>query len=503
MSLNNYPLLVLWTGLCFLGSFSTKAQQSQTEIDSTFTVEFPPDYHLFLGDLEEEVVAATAAQEEEVYQLSFDTTSAISIENIIQEYDYIPSVSDELVQDRLSCLQNRIPLNFHERVRLFIDYFSVRRREYTLTIMQRKNIYFPMFEKVLAEHGMPDELKYLSIIESALKPTARSRVGALGLWQFMPYTGRQFGLKQNFYMDERMDPEKATHAAAKYLRSLYKMFGDWELAIAAYNCGPGNVRKAQRRSGKKHFWDIYHKLPRETRSYLPQFVAMMYVLNYAEVHNLIQEFPNYEIPSEAVYISQAVDLGKLAKEMNVCYEDLKTLNPALRFGYIPKGVENFKLRIPSMRLDHFLNNSKEILEASKYDGKLVAVKGKGEKYYHVVRSGESLGLIAQRNRVSLSKLRVWNNLYHNRIYPGQKLVIYSAGATPPQRTQSKSSASQTPKPVTPKLVLGSGQVYVVQSGDTLWDIANKFKGLTVEKIKQMNKLSSSKLKPGQRLRIGG
>jgi len=205
------------------------------------------------------------------------------------DFDYIPGFLDyDLVEDRLSCMEKAIPLNYNSRVYAFVNYFAIKDREYTRMVIKRATYYFPMFEKYLKKYGLPDELKYLSIIESGLNPNAVSRVGAVGLWQFMPYTGRSYKLHQDWYLDERRDPIKATEAAFKYMKQLYKMFGDWELVMAAYNSGPGNVRKAIRRSGyKKKFWEIYRYLPRETRSYVPQWVAIYYVMNYAHELNLL------------------------------------------------------------------------------------------------------------------------------------------------------------------------------------------------------------------------
>src|SRR5690606_33799536 len=199
------------------------------------------------------------------------------------DYEYIPDFTYDQVKARIQAMETDMPFELNETIFSFIHYFTVRNRGYAKMILERKDTYLPMFEEALARHQMPDDIKYLAIIESGLNPRARSRVGAMGLWQFMPATGREYKLYVNNHMDDRMDPELATEAALKYLKALHRMFGDWEVALAAYNCGPGNVRKAIRRSGgKKTFWEIYNYLPRETRSYIPQFQAIMYVLRYAE-----------------------------------------------------------------------------------------------------------------------------------------------------------------------------------------------------------------------------
>ncbi|WP_020532381.1 lytic transglycosylase domain-containing protein [Flexithrix dorotheae] len=483
---------------------------SQEVLDSSYTVEMPEGYILPWIEDDEVVTALNISEEATERVLNFDTTAAIGLEEIVYDRDFIPSVSDELIKDRLSCIENEIPLNYHERVRLFIDFFSVRKRDFTLRILQRKNIYFPLFEEKLKEHGLPDELKYLSIIESALIPHAKSRATAVGLWQFMSYTGKVYGLKQSYYVDERMDPEKSTEAACKYLKYLYEYYNDWELAIAAYNCGPGNVNKAKRRTGKFHFWDIYERLPRETRSYLPQFVAMMYVLKYAEEHNLIQDKPFYEIPSEEIFVNQSVDLRKLAKELNVCEDDLFLLNPKFKYKMVPEGVKNYPVKIPSARVGMYLENQKDILANVKVTTKPNPTYAsnrstpKTGKYFYTVKRGDVLGTIAQRNGVRLSDLRNWNNIYSNKIYPGQKLVIYGKGSKPPANSITASNA-----PAKPVLNSGSttkvnpaGKFHTVKSGETLWGISQQYEGMTVEKIKKLNNLKSSKLKIGQKLKLG-
>ncbi|ANQ50063.1 LysM peptidoglycan-binding domain-containing protein [Flammeovirga sp. MY04] len=490
--------------VCVIVSTSSLFAQDEGDMmtwkDSIYTVALPEGY-LLPSDTLEIVEAAPYAPWFENFE-DFDTTSAILLDVVDQTYDYVPNVTDSLVKERLKELENVIPLEYHERVRLFIDYFAVRNRDYTLGIMERQNIYFPMFERILAEEGVPTELKYLAVIESALKPVALSRVGAKGLWQFMPRTGRAYGLKQSYQIDDRMDPEKATRAAARYLKFLYNYHGDWELAIAAYNCGPGNIRKAQRRSGKKKFWDIYKKLPRETRSYLPQYVAMAYVLTYADEYNLVQDLPKYEIPSEDIFVSQSVDLGLLADELSVCREDLTLLNPSLRFGFAPNYVKNFRIKIPEARFNYYLENQDEILSKIKYTGNGANV-GDGY-YYHYVRSGESLGLIARKNRVSISSLKAWNNLRSNTIYPGQKLKIYGNAYSPGPSTVSSSSSSKSKSTKSTSSssskTSGASIYHTVRSGETLGMIAKKYR-VYVADIKRLNKIKGTTIYKGQRLLI--
>lgn len=231
--------------------------------------------------IEEKKILETESATEGIESPEFDTIV------IVETYssDTAPYFSDQIIRERLQSIEKTIPLTFNPVTRGFIDYFTTKNREYTKLMLQRKDYYFPLFESLLEKHGMPTELKYLAVVESGLHPRAVSRVGAAGLWQFMPYTGKSFNLNQDFYIDERLDIYKSTEAACLYLKQLYQMFGDWELAIASYNCGPGNVRKAIRKSGgKRNFWQAYRFLPKETRSYVPQFVALAYALNYPEEH---------------------------------------------------------------------------------------------------------------------------------------------------------------------------------------------------------------------------
>ena len=241
---------------------------------------------------------------------------------------------DSIVKERLEQLSMQIPLHHNKRVKSFIDYFVEKNRSYMKRVLADQQRYFPIFEYYLAKHGLPDELKYLSVVESGLRPSAVSRAGAAGLWQFMPSTGRLYGLKQSFYVDERRDPHQATEAACMYLKYLHNMFDDWELALAAFNSGPGRVSRAIRRSGHRKFWKIYRHLPRETRSYLPQFVAITYVMNYYAHYNLFPEARFFAMESDTVHISGGLELSLLSKPLNLCPKYLRELNPSYVRGVI-------------------------------------------------------------------------------------------------------------------------------------------------------------------------
>ena len=436
--------------------------------------------------------------------------------------DFIPEIEYNLVEDRLSCIEKDIPLNFNTRVQAFVEYFTIRDRAYTRNILRKKELYFPLFEKKLEEHGLPDELKYLSIIESALNPNAISRVGAVGLWQFMPYTGRSFGLQQDWYIDERMDPEASTEAACRYLKQLYRMFGDWELALASYNAGPGNVRKAIRKSGyKKNFWEIYRYLPRETRSYVPQFVAIIYALEYADKHNLETDNREFLPTYDTILVSQYFHLETFCKQLDLCYEDIAQLNPHVKRGALPEKIRNFPLRIPSDLKEYIVLNRSVLYDTASKVGKqrleMLASNTPGSTYgrkkiIHRVRPGDVLGKIAINYNVRVSDIRKWNKIRGNLIQVGQRLNIwvlpsYSSKTkdlyesnTSAQKPKSTSSLATTESSTNKEIA--NGRYYQVKNGDTLWDISKMYDNLSIEKLKKLNNLDDNKIKPGQKLLIG-
>jgi len=424
------------------------------------------------------------------------------------EYDSYPEdYSYDLIADRLNCIEGDITLEFNDKVYSFINYFIVRNRDYTKNVIAKSTLYFPVMEKYLAKYNLPDELKYLSIVESGLNAQAISRAGAGGLWQFMPYTGRSYALHQDWYIDERFDPEQSTEAACEYLSMLYNMFGDWELALAAYNSGPGNVRKAIRRSGyKKNFWEIYRYLPRETRSYVPQFVAIMYAFKYAEEHNLLTQDAQYLMASDTIMINGFINLKILADNLGICYEDIKKLNPNLKRYGVKTNNSNYPINIPEDKILAFRENRVAIIDAASTEGlkelEYLARNSIGstfgrDKVVYKVRSGDVLGTIAEKYRVRVSDIRKWNRLHGNLIRVGQRLDIWVYPGTKPRTVASH-------KKVAPPITIdyNGKKVYTVQPGDTLWDIAKKYEGLNIDKIKKLNNLKNSKIKPGQKLIIG-
>lgn len=422
------------------------------------------------------------------------------------DYEYIPDFTYNEVKKRVDAMPVELSFELNETIYAFIDYFTVRNREYSRMVLGRKNIYFPLFEETLEKHQMPEDIKYLAIIESGLNPRAKSRVGAMGLWQFMPATGGEYKLYVNNHIDDRMDPELATEAAAKYLKALYRMFGDWEVALAAYNCGPGNVRKAIRRSGgKRSFWGIYDHLPRETRSYIPQFQAIMYVFHYAEQHNLILEEATFPMAHEKVRFESELNLDHFAEVSGICIEDIEELNPSILNRQIPASHKHLALKIPKVKAGFLAENKDWIADSLNLKAeRLVSLQAESMeesatpltgRITYRIKSGDALGTIAQRHNTTVANLKKWNSLTSNVIKPGQQLTIYSSNTSFEAGLVSASSETSDQGP-------RSSKIYTVQPGDSLWLISRKVEGVTIEQIKKLNNLNNNEIKPGQKLIIG-
>ncbi len=424
------------------------------------------------------------------------------------DFEYIPDFTYAEVEKRIKQMETDMPFELNETIYSFIDYFVVRNRSYTKLMLARRDQYFPLFEEALANHDMPEDIKFLAIVESGLNPKARSRVGAMGLWQFMPGTGREYQLYVNQHMDDRMDPEMSTEAAMRFLKNLYRRFGDWELALAAYNCGPGNVNKAIRRSGgKKNFWEIYRFLPRETRSYIPQFQAIMYVLRHPEYHNLILEDPAYPMNYEKIAWEAELDLQHLVDVADICLEDLQMLNPALLSTKVPGNRKNKEIRIPSYNFDYLVENQHWIRDSLKVQTeRLLAEAATVEKVEepsittqtltYRVKSGDVLGKIAQQFNVSVTNLKAWNGLSSNVIRVGQVLQVHQNEANFNRNIASSESTKQLVEKE------NGDKTYTVQPGDSLWLISRKLEGVSIEQLKRLNNLNNNQIKPGQKLIIG-
>ena len=418
-------------------------------------------------------------------------------------------LSSETLKERLAKINQKTPFNiaYNPALENVIKSYLKYRKRYYPALMAKTKYYFPMFEEHLANFDIPLEMKYLAIVESALDPKARSRVGAKGLWQFMYATGLQYKLKVSSYVDERQDPVKATIAACKYLSDLYQIFGDWDLALAAYNSGPGNVLKAIKRSGGyRNYWNIRPYLPRETASYVPAFYATMYLFEYAEEHDLISDVPQiYHFETDTIQVRKTVSFDQIVEKTSISLDLLSFLNPAYNLDIIPK-VEgkNYVIKIPKRNVLEFLNAENDIYllaeeDASKREKPLPQYFEMDKRIRYKVQNGDYLGRIANKFGVRVSDLKRWNSLRNNNLKIGQRLSIYPKKLQGSSvSTAKKSSAKKKAKEIKNKEFI----VYVVKKGDSLWTISQKYPKVSVDEIKKWNNIWSVKsIKPGTKLKI--
>lgn len=422
----------------------------------------------------------------------------------IEQQTYMPVAYEELpteiLKQRLRDLDARTPftVEYNPQLESVIKNYLKNRRTAMGRLMALSDYYFPMFEETLDRYNLPLEMKYLAIVESALDPRAQSRVGATGLWQFMFATGKMFDLDVNSYVDERSDPILATEAASKYLNSLYTRLGDWDLALAAYNSGPGNVSKAIRRSGgHRNYWNIRPHLPRETAGYVPAFLATMYLFEYAEEHGFKSNGPRYPfIATDTIHIKKQITFDQIATVTNLPIEEIEFLNPSYKLGVIPYlKEEKYYLRLPIDKTGIFVNNEAAVYayaqaEFDKKEKPLPELLEQSSQVRYRVKSGDYLGKIADKYGVSVRNLKRWNNLRSNNLKIGQRLTVH------PRKLPASNKSSSKPKRV---IDYTGKSTYSVASGDSLWSIAQKFDGVTVEKIKKWNDISNNNLKIGMKL----
>jgi membrane-bound lytic murein transglycosylase D len=478
-----------------------------------------------------------------------DFAKGLNYDSIVDALDYeagtIPSFSDEDYCKRLAKLNQVSTFGFDcNNVSLStIKFFAQNRRNFARVVLGRGRLYFDLYEEKLAEYGLPLELKYLSVIESGLRPQVKSRAGALGLWQFMYATGKQYGLKENSYLDERMDPLKATDAACRYLKKLYDIYGDWNLALAAYNAGPGNVNKAIRRSGgKRTYWEIRPYLPRETQGYVPNFIAATYLLTYHAEHNILPAEPKihfYQL--DTLCLNRGIHMQTIEKLVSWSVEDIQSLNPVYKTSYIPPTFPKQCVTGPLQKIGLLvsLEDSLYVLEQRIYGGGYtplptdVAIDSQNDQLvvsnpvnskidvpktkvittinytYHKVKTGESLGSIAAQYNVSIQELMDWNDLTTARITVNQLLKIQTKVSTTVENEayleaveDSIQNSSNVIKPTPPAPTpVAAKKYYSIRSGDTFSRIASKH-GLTMNQLSRLNPgISPSRIRVGQRLRV--
>lgn len=374
--------------------------------------------------------------------------------------DVNPVYSKEVYKERLARIPSVIELPYNDVVQKFIDRYSGRLRRSVSIMLGAQNFYMPTFEEALESYGLPLELKYLPVIESALNPNAVSHVGATGLWQFMLTTGKQYGLEINSLVDERRDPVRASYAAAHYLRDLYKIFGDWNLVIAAYNCGPENINKAIHRSnGATDYWQIYPYLPKETRGYVPAFIAANYIMNYYCDHNICPMQANLPSKTDTVVVSRDVHFEQVAQVLGMEIDQIKQLNPQYRRNIVNGSTRPMALRLPATLVGKFIDNEDSIY-AYRPDV-----------------------LLAKRTEVEVN----------------DDVPSYSRRSSSSSRSKSTSSRKSRSKGKKGKKNKG-GRNVTIRQGDTLSDIAKR-NGTTVSKLKKLNKISGSSIRAGKKLRI--
>ena len=442
-------------------------------------------------------------------QLDNDELDAYNMDSI----HFTSSVSDSVLLGRLERMNSFITLPFNQTVRNYIVLYSEKMPAKMKHMLGLCEYYMPIFEETFNKYNLPDELKYMAIIESALNPTAVSRVGAKGMWQFMLRSAKLYGLEINSYVDERLDPFKSADAAARYLEDSYKMFGDWSLAISSYNCGAGNVNKAIRRcGGKRDFWSVYDYLPRETRGYMPAFVGAMYAINYSKELGLVPDSSPLPAQVDTFLIRKNLHFGQIHELVGIPIEVLESMNPQYIRDIIPGNSKEYILRIPYSYSGEFIAHEDSLytykkdfyfdpqtLTPSKTTRSTPAASGNGGgTIVYKVKSGDSLGKIAKKYHVTVKQLKQWNKLRGDVVRIGQRITIYTGGGAPAASASTAKPAAQQVQGTAP--ASGGSTSYTVKKGDTLSSIAREY-GVSVQAIMKENNLNGSNIQVGKTLRI--
>ncbi len=442
--------------------------------------------------------------ESDLYDSIYETVQS----NIIFQESDLPT---DLLKSRLAKINAKTPFNvaYNPSLEKVIQRYLRTRKKTFAKLIGLSKYYYPLFEEKLAKYNIPLEMKHLAIVESALQPKAGSPVGAAGLWQFMFQTGKQFHLEVNSYVDDRYDPVKATEAACQYMAQLYKIYGDWDLVLAAYNSGPGNVNKAIRRSGGyKNYWNIRANLPRETQGYVPAFLATLYIFEYAKEHDIYpRKMTLQHFETDSVYVRDMISFDQIAEKTGLPVEEIQYFNPQYKVDIVPKiAGKNYYLTLPKKHIGYFVSHEYEIYEYAKADfakqeKPLPQLFQINDRIRYKVRNGDYLGKIAGKFGVRVSQLKKWNGLRSNNLRIGQRLTVYpkriSANVIKPKKQQNTAKTNRVKAKLSENFL-----VYTVKEGDTLWDIARMYEKVTTQDIMDWNEnCSNGKIKPGMKLKI--
>ena len=471
---------------------------AEEEFTDSLEIEIIEDYEPieYTAEVSDSLLNVWYAHKKAEGEIDFEEMDTVKFES---------NVPDEVYIERLKKMNSFITLPYNEIVKKYIILYSEKMPERMAHMLGLCKYYMPIFEEIFNRYDLPEELKAMTIIESAMNPTAVSRVGAKGMWQFMYTIAKMYGLHIDSFVDERMDPVKSAEAAAQYLEDAYEIFGDWNLAIASYNCGAGNVLKAIRRAGgKRDFWSIWPYLPRETRGYGPAFVGALYTLTYYKEHGIKPADVGMPVAVDTFHINKQLHLKQVSELTGAPLEELKNLNPQYRHEIIPGNSREYILRLPYTYTNAFIEHEDSLYKhkADVYFNpatiKKIQEGGDGELIIYKVKSGDYLGRIASRYRVSVNQIKRWNNLKNNNIRVGQRLRIYRGGVAPSSSSAAAASSSSASSSTGSQT--GNKVTYTVKSGDVLGKIAEKH-GVGVSEIKKWNNLKDNTIKIGQKLTI--
>lgn len=444
----------------------------------------------------------------------------------LQAKETYPEYDEQAVIERLKAIDNPlVDLQYNSVVKGYIKGYVVWNRDKAARILGRTVLYFPLFDEYLQENGLPENLKYLSVVESALDPHATSPVGAVGLWQFMPGTGKEYGLEIDDMVDERRDPHQATQAAMQHLSHLYNKYDDWALALAAYNGGSGRVSRAIKRSRSKNFWRLRRYLPRETRNYVPAFIAATYLMEYYQEHEIVPEYPPLDLQiTETIQVYDYISFYRIAQVTGLNLETIETLNPAYKRGIIPESPEGHYLMLPRRVMqafrdylethrpdeqdDDFFNDSPVVIDQQK-----ASHKDQYIRTTYTVKKGENLQQIATALNCSAHQIIAWNHLPSEEVKEGQKLLIFRpreiARFKPLEKMAElptlQAAAALGQARLSPQSEQGhhfSHLLYIVDRKETLEDISRNVPGLNLPVLIDLNRIPpNQKLRPGDCLKV--